>query len=361
MNPSEPGSQKTVLHIFSSLMPSGMEKMLYAAIEEFRKFNYEPVVLAQGDNHPYAENFSKKNVRTIIQHDFRSVQGCFDYFKNIRHVKPEIVHIHVESMHGVIALASKLFWPRSRVVITVHGYFDFVGFDFLKRVIQHRISNLVGSELIAVSQGIAKIELQRYKTKCLTIENWVSPDFSVGENVEEPSPDRKIRILVVGNCSPDKQHEVVLKAVHENDSLEIWHVGSEAKASKEEAKILDDLQDLEKLTRFGVTYETPAIMKACDAVAIPSKRESFSVVLAEALVSGKPTFISRIPGLTWAYDLPGVTLVESAEEWKSILQDINRQKLLDESKIAHQNAHTLKDRFSVKRGVLEYVFVYSSK
>ena len=58
------------------------------------------------------------------------------------------------------------------------------------------------------------------------------------------------------------------------------------------------LRDSERIIVVGPTYEPERYMKAADVLCLPSKRESFGVVIIEAASTGVPVIASRIYGIT---------------------------------------------------------------
>lgn len=103
-------------------------------------------------------------------------------------------------------------------------------------------------------------------------------------------------VLAVGRLVPEKGFDLLIRAVAETgDRLVIVGDGS----------LRADLEALASSTGAAVEFagvvapgELSALYSSCRVVAVPSRREGFGLVAAEALAAGRPVVASAVGGLT---------------------------------------------------------------
>jgi glycosyltransferase involved in cell wall biosynthesis len=350
--------QKKVLHIMGQLNPSGMERMFTSSANLWEKFGWEPVILGQGDSHPYSSILKQNGYKVLTVRKIRSIKGTIDLVRNLIKINPEVIHIHVESIHGIIAVLSRLTRPRIRIVQTVHSVFEFDGVIEKRRKLQHKLSKIVKTRFVSVSRGVADNERNNYQTETVVVENWVASEFMSAKRKRDNIADENLTLALVGNCSKIKNHKIVLNAIMHNSKFTVIHIGSEEYADHEERKLFEELESSPQLIRMGQLNEVTNILKNVDLIAIPSKTEGFSVVLAEALCMGIPAIISKSKGMEWAREFPNVLTVDDDLSWQSVLDSLNRSRIVELQKCAEETRFDFLERFSASRGVSEYIRLY---
>lgn len=111
-------------------------------------------------------------------------------------------------------------------------------------------------------------------------------------------PDDGVLFLFVGRLTSDKGVLQLAQAFRQvcasfSDTYLVL-------VGPDEEGLLDQpmLRRSDKMIAVGATYEPERYMKAADVLCLPSKRESFGVVIIEAASTGVPAVASRIYGIT---------------------------------------------------------------
>lgn len=115
---------------------------------------------------------------------------------------------------------------------------------------------------------------------------------------------------------------------------------------------------------FCAPFDGTAVpMGAADAVLVPSGREAFSLVAAEARMRGLPVVASDVDGLreVASDDAPGVARVpaRTAEAWAQALRDLGDQ-LPERRRRARAGAQEARRLFALERWVGETLPVYAA-
>lgn len=136
-------------------------------------------------------------------------------------------------------------------------------------------------------------------------------------NVKEfvPTPSRvediheRFRVLFIGRLATEKGIDDLIRAVHEiehqipNITLTLVGEGDQRAALEQLAQKLD-IQD--RVTFSGFRTDIPEIVKQCDVLVLPStRRETFGIVMIEALATVKPVIATTTGGLTEIVDRYG--------------------------------------------------------
>lgn len=340
-----PGTR--VLHILGELRPSGMERMLVSGASSFDSAGVEGHVLGIGRHHPFerAIRDAGYSVRTTDR-ALHTPAGRQFLHRLLAEVDPDVVHVHTEGRYLQTVLAVRRSNRCLPVVRTIHNVFDARGRWFLRRAAQALVADRLVDALIAPSPDVAANEA-RFGRRVRVIYNWVEDRFfelaAQRAQVTEPST---APIVIVGNCSAIKSHEVVLEAALLGN-LSVVHVGSEDDVAPAERELLERLDHAGLLAGRGVGDPAAALLTG-RVFAMPSRHEGMPVALAEALVVGLPAVVSDVPGLRWAAGQGSVVALGSREpaEWAERLRE----------RVGTGGAPTID--FHAARGTAEYAEVY---
>lgn len=230
----------------------------------------------------------------------------------------DIIHLHYPFYGGAEWVLFAKVFNHQKFVLTLHMEAQTEG--FLKRTIQTVYDFLcapfiirAAEEIIAVDKHhVQNTKLYRYIKK----RSWYELPHGVDMSLFKPEPvvlddevyrscrDKKI-LLFVGNLLPLKRLDLLIKALyilHEggNTDAVVWVVGGgyalaryqalleQYPSIKDRVYFLGSCADKEKLVQY---------YNAAWGVVIPSRSESFSLVMNEARAVGIPVVVSRIPGL----------------------------------------------------------------
>lgn len=212
--------------------------------------------------------------------------------------KPDIIHVHSITLagYGAVELALKYSIP---IIVTEHAS------TFLHHKIKNDSRNLIkysldnSNKIIAVSEGL-KNNLQRYtqKNDIVVIPNIVdTKKFDVAND----SVSDSFTFLSVCYLSYNKGIDILLRAFAKafknnyNVKLKIGGSGRELKKLMALAKELNIEKKVEFLGALS-REEVISSIKMADCFVLPSRFETFGVVLIEALASGIPVIASKTSG-----------------------------------------------------------------
>ena len=343
--------QTTVVHLMGPLRPSGMERMLVSAGPHFTELGVTGIVVGQRDDHPFRAELEQAGYSVRVIPAIKSLAGVRAWMALLRDVDPDVVHIHTEEAFSAAIIAAKVAITRARIVRTFHGFFEASGHWAFKRRVQALLSDRFVDQFVALNKAMAELE-RSYGRRCVVIPNWVDERFLVGAGNTPTGPD----IVIVGNCDPNKNHELVLQCAADN-GWTVAHLGLEDHASPRERNLLTGLERTGLLADRGPGDPLP-MMRTGRVFALPSQREGFTVALAEAIAMGMTCAVAPIAGTRWAADYPLVDTVpgESAAQWsRSLAEALGRS---DDRVLAQSQRDRARPLLDPARGAVEYTAVY---
>ncbi|MCM1223029.1 MAG: glycosyltransferase, partial [Lachnospiraceae bacterium] len=160
------------------------------------------------------------------------------------------------------------------------------------------------NEVVFVSDDARIAHLQRYTYtgESKVIYNLI-PTEVIRKKSDEPIPYPKkadLLLCTVGRLSPEKAQTRLIDAVADLNcrfkiNAEAWIIG--------DGDLLDTLKNYvrekgvgEKVTFYGFQTNPFPFVKASDIFVLTSKAEGFSLVVAEAMVLGKPVVSTKVSG-----------------------------------------------------------------
>lgn len=315
-----------VLHILGELRPSGMERMLVSGAADFAASEIVGHVLGFGVHHPYAPQIRAAGYGVATtEHVLRSSSGRRFLAQVVAEFRPDVVHLHAEGNYLQNVLAVRRTAGHLPIVRTVHNVFTAHGKWFVSRFLQAIVADRFVGAVVVPSDDVAANE-KRFARKVRVIYNWVdSRFFGLAEGHRYDAARRSAApVVVVGNCSWIKNHDVVLEAALLG-GMPVAHVGSEKDAEPSELRLLDKLEEAGLLASRGVGDPDAALLGG-RVFAMPSVNEGMPVALAEALVVGLPAVVADAPGLRWSVSEPGVTAVSERDPvvWSEVLRTASR-------------------------------------
>lgn len=360
-----------IAHILSALRPSGAERMLQCSFELWRDNGIEPVVVGLSDEpHPFAETLRDAGYQTVVvPRSGRSLGGLVALRSVLAHLRPDIVHVHRESMFPLICALARATPDVHGVVRSIHSNFAYRGLLAPRRTLFIHAAKALGVVSVACSEGVAGDEARRYHHLPKVVENWVDVSAFTDElHVRaqaraqlDLSPDDFV-VMLLGNCSPVKRHVVLLEAIATvRQPVVVLHVGEEDKAEEAERAWWRSVAAPHRLIRLGRRDNVAALLAAADVLAMPSDhREGFALAAAESFCAATPVMASAAPGLAWVTDFrTGCVIDSNPSAWANALERVAaRRSDADWTKGRHEDAQVARRRFSPERGVTEWTYLY---
>ncbi len=230
--------------------------------------------------------------------------------RNRDHIrKTEIIHAYGIIPDGFCAVILSKF-VKKPVVLTILGgeLYNNIQKLFLRGIMSYTLGK--SSHIICVSEML--------KDTALGVRGRINDRISVIPNgvnttLFRPLPLKKIRrklglpldkkiILSVGNLSPLKGHKYLIEATRlvlkKRQDITIVIVGSGVKEGKlKQLAVRLGLAETIIFVGQKKHEEVPAWMNTCNLFVLPSIKESFGVVIIEAMACGKPVVASRVGGV----------------------------------------------------------------
>lgn len=228
----------------------------------------------------------------------------------------DIVHAHFSTPPGEIAGARCAEKKNVPFVLTYHGDWQESFGGFIRRTAlsvynKYLLDKLLSRADVIISPSEYYIDesrfLGKYRDKIAVIPNGIKiEDFDIPLSKEECKvklglPPNKNMILFVGNLTPYKGPDVLVKAMsmitEEIPDVELVFVGSGGmRADLEELSKKLGVENYVKFVGFVEERLKPLYYRAADVFCLPStlNTEVFPIVLLEASASGLPMVVSDL-------------------------------------------------------------------
>lgn len=308
VNSSKNNKHIKVCHILNSLLPSGAETML--ANSESNWTGCEKHILAtKKELGNYADTLEKAGYQIHHVAQVHFLQQHFFVVLFLKKLRPDVVHIHRESQDCYYALDARLAGVSS-IVRTVHNVFDFHGQLRLRRILTRWIGRKLGTRYIAIGRSVFNNEKNNFKNRPFKIiDNWcnesrfifIEEELKKKKRMELNITEDTFVIISVGNCSPIKNHMLLLRAidkiVRENRLAKVlyFHVGHGVTEAEETAYVKE--HHLENIVRFMGHVDPIEYYQVADLNVMPSLYEGVGISALEAMFCGITCLLTDVVGL----------------------------------------------------------------
>ena len=232
----------------------------------------------------------------------RSGIAAFDAYCE-RFGKPDVLHAH--NLNPAGQLAHRIF-GKYKIPFVVTEHSTFFARDLIPRSLFGTLRKAAeaASTMAAVSPPLGRLverQLGLGANRITWVPNVIDP-FVVNAPVPTPSSHRSgFDFLCIGNLIPIKNHALLLHAfarAFPEDKNVMLRIGGDGPLEAELKELSIQLGLQNKVTFLGRLSRNEVIAEVdrCDAVVLPSRVETFGVVLIEALVRGKPVIATRCGG-----------------------------------------------------------------
>ncbi|WP_279480768.1 glycosyltransferase family 4 protein [Aureimonas sp. SK2] len=210
--------------------------------------------------------------------------------------RPDVVHLHSTFAGAVYRLALPFLKHRPKVIYCPHGWAFAREQPWLASFIYARLEALMmrmTDVCINISQSEARLAAQYGVSlnRAITVPNGISRRGAAAT----PSPARQngtIELLFVGRHDPQKGIDILLHAMSlvANPAVRLTVVGAPVVSNKriDLSAVPPSVTMLGPVTRDMVSE----LMRACDAIVVPSRWEGFGLVVLEAMRVGRPVIVS---------------------------------------------------------------------
>lgn len=358
-HPYPGGISEHVCHLSKELQNLGHEVTILTSRPSLRYYNFEdpPNVVRVGLSFPVLINKSLGSM-TLSPLITRRIKKILE--KNF-----DIVHVH-GGITPTIPLLT-LYYSNSVNFATFHSQHEYsIAYELFKPVLTRVFNKIHG--LIAVSQAAKESIAQHFGGEYRIIPNGVDTKrFTPHGEVFEKFHDGKTKnILFVGRLEPRKGLKYLLKAMpyilEKVKNARLIVVGTGPLEAYYKSFVKPELQD--KIIFLGPLppEDIPKIYRTCHVFVSPATgRESFGIVLIEALASGIPVCASKIKGYEEVItDGVNGLLFEPKDPLslaKKVIEILSNKEL--SSKLVEQGLKVVKEKYSwekVAKEVEDYYF-----
>ncbi|MCF2132527.1 N-acetyl-alpha-D-glucosaminyl L-malate synthase BshA, partial [Strepomyces sp. STD 3.1] len=282
----------------------------------------------------------------------------------------DLLHAHYAIPHAVCAfLAKQMVGEHLKVVTTLHGTdITVLGYDLsLKSIIKFAIEN--SDEVTAVSSSLVKqtYDLIAPQKEIHTIHNFIEQKEETGEDVSLLKKEYGIRegekvLIHVSNFRQVKRVTDVVRAfyhVQQKVDAKLLLVGDGPEMTAV-CYLVKDLDIVDKVLFLGKQENVDDLYAISDLKLLLSEKESFGLVLLEAMANGVPCIGTNIGGIPeviedgeTGYICEVGNYEEAAEKALSLLQNDNLYEEMSASAL-----RSVWSKFSSKDIVEQYEELY---
>ena len=271
-----------------------------------------------------------KNYRWSLKLWLKCYEKLFHYYL-ANEGKPFLIHAH-SYLAGNLAAHLKTKY-RIPYVLTEHSsrFIDSQFTNFQRKLITTAFDN--ASCLIAVSEGL-KLKMQLFTQQRITvIPNMVSTELfsppGIGQRIGLP-----FKFFFIGSLIDRKQPFLLLEAFailkrSSHQQAELHFIGSGPLIQPLRERVVSSgLQSSVFMHGAKTPEETAKLLASGNVLVLPSKAETFGIVLIEAMACGLPVIASRCGGPEFIVDQSNGILIppDNQKELEEALRKMYDQK-----------------------------------
>lgn len=227
----------------------------------------------------------------------------------VRKERYDIVHCHTPIVSSCARLACRTLRKEGTYVLyTAHGFHFYDGAPMINWLIYYPIEKICAhwTDLLLTMNKEdyerAKSHMKAKKVQYvpgvgIDVNHFAKTEIEREKKREEASiPKEAFVLLSVGELNVNKNHQIVIKALHDIQEKQNIHYVIAGEGDQKEV-----LEELAKalgvnLHLLGYRSDVNELMKMSDVYILPSFREGLNVSIMEALSSGLPVICSKIRG-----------------------------------------------------------------
>ena len=328
------GAERVALDVFDCLKGYDQEFIVAKNIIDYN-IDFEPNILYNKRKRPfYMPAFIYEK---ILLNKLSKALKDFD-----------VIISHLRDMNTRLCLLKSKNLIKAKLIIVEHVPKEL----YSKKEIKYIKSLYKYADIgVGVSEKVVK-DLEEYGVKkTALIENAIDHDRIKALSLEEDITFDKFSFLSVGRLSEDKDYPTLLKAFKiANVDAHLFIIGEGSK-KQELLNLSKSLKIEDKVKFLGFKKNPFPYVRACDVFVSSSKRESFSMVVLEAMGLGKAVICTDV--VPFAKDGFNALVVpkENPEDLSKAMKNLYENKALKEalSKNAYESSFSYsKEKFCNK-------------
>lgn len=300
-----------ILYLNNGLAGGGIEKLLNDLLPIINANNYCELLILTDRNEKYIDSLRNNGIKiTIVPKTANSIIRKFSYIKEyILNNNFDILHANGFPMIYYIAIIKKVLGKKCPpIVVTEHNTDNRRRHHKLLRPIEkfiyHSFSKVasISDPTQAALLEWLRIKDKRRKDFCVIYNGIPIDQFGKAEPANKISLSDSINyddvlLCMVGTFTEKKNHKIMISVMKQlPDNYKLLCLGE----GPLKDSIMEEVEDKGLNKRFiflGFRTDVASIIKASDAVVIPSIWEGFGLIAAEAMACGVPVIASNVPGL----------------------------------------------------------------
>lgn len=233
----------------------------------------------------HLKEISMQREISIVQ-DFRSIVSIS---KEIRKIKPDIIHLH-SSKAGVLGRIASKAYPQAKVFYTPNGY-SFVRQDISKskrklfRFIEFIVNKTFGG--ITIACGDTEFEHAKKIGKALLVRNGI--EINSLRNFKKSKKSTVYTIGTVGRISPQKNPDLFNKIAEKFPNIKFYWIGDGEQKSKLSSNNIE-------ITGWLNRENALEMVANLDLYIQTSSWEGLPFTIIEAMTIGKPIIATNVIG-----------------------------------------------------------------
>ncbi len=298
---------KKVFHVVGSLGLGGAERVVVEYATSHDRSRYEPEVCCVGDAGPLAGILDERGVPVHAlgrrsRLDFRAV---FKLARLIRRRGVDVVHDH-NFTAMTVGIPAAILGGATAVLRTEHNV---ATRRFPLRLALSRVAGMRENAQIAVSDAVARSRLAEGRlspARLVTIRNGIDDTLRpvAGDRREVRRelgvPEDAVLCLTVGNLTPQKDHENLIRAaaaVSDQVPPVYFAVAGGGPILKHLADHAAELGVGDRVAFLGPRDDVPRLLRGADVFVLSSAWEGLPITVLEAMAAGVPCVSTAVGGV----------------------------------------------------------------
>lgn len=276
-----------ILHLIPRFTAGGAERLVLSYAESLRKQGVTIAVGSVVGGGELEEKFREKGIEIVVGRK----SGVFNFYRNYTRLRKsyggqvEIIHSHVFSadvMGFLLAKKLKIKWVSTQHNVETNAS---IWRKLIWKIILHS-----ADKVIAVSDSVYDFCLREWrlpKEKFVLIKNGIELEQWLAVSADESLAAPQLRLATIGRLEKQKGHEILLRALAQlkiDWRLDVFGDGGLKKGLIDLAVRLG-VND--RVAWRGVVLDMPRELENIDVVVQPSLWEGMSLVVMEAMASGR--------------------------------------------------------------------------
>jgi glycosyltransferase involved in cell wall biosynthesis len=286
----------SIMHLIDSLAIGGAERVAVNLANDYSRENYVVLCVTRRGGDLQEELFPNVKYFCLNRRFRLELRSLAQLLRIIRNHEIQIIHAHSTSIF--LAILSKLFIPKVKVIWHIHEG----SFGIPRK--NHRIYKFIAHKsngIITVTRSLRERVMNNYKI----VENlvWYLPNFVISK-IETPMQGLPgtpgFRIVCLANLRPEKDHITLVRAmkivVRAENKAHLILIGKDISGTYSQAiwREIEHLQLQNHISWLGSKKDIQSILKASDIGVLSSTTEGFPLALLEYGLTGLAVICTRV-------------------------------------------------------------------